>query len=349
MTRKDFLPMRSSFKFWIVAFLFVFVPLTACPVFAADKAEPTKADSAYAAMVNGTKILKQDLDRKVDLIQARYASMGKTLDPAKLDELRSKLLENMIDEELLFQASQKAGITVDAAKVQEELNKIRNKFPTKKEFEARMKDMGYTEAILKHQIEQNMAIQALIDKEIMAKIKITDAAAQAYYKAHASEFKQPEEIRARHILIKVASDASSAEKAAAKKKIEEIQKKLKKGADFAELAKAYSEGPSAKKGGDLGFFSRGQMVEPFEKAAFALKKIGDVSDIVQTPFGYHLIKLEARKPAGVTSFKDAKEYIVQKLKHEQAMKQISPFIDGLKAKAKIEMNLPKTDQKPKSK
>lgn len=342
--------MQSSFfKFWIGVFLVVITAFSACTAFAADKTDTAKTEPAYVAVVNGAKIPKQELNRKVDLIQARYASMGRKLDPAKLNDLRSKLLDNLIDEQLLYQESQKDGIKVDPEKVKQELDKIRNKFPSKSEFQARMKDMGYTEAILRHQIEKNMAIHHLIDKEIISKINITDAAAKAYYKDNPKEFQQPAEVRVRHILIKVPTDASKADKSAAKKKIEEIQQKLKKGADFAELAKKYSEGPSAKKGGDLGFFSRGQMVKSFEDAAFALKKPGDVSNIVQTPFGYHLIKLEAKKPASVTSFKDAKEYIIEKLKREQAMKKISPYIDSLRGKAKIKINLPKADQKAKSK
>ncbi|NOY69002.1 MAG: hypothetical protein GXP53_05845 [Deltaproteobacteria bacterium] len=204
-----------------------------------------------------------------------------------------------------------------------------------------MKILGYSENSLRDQIRENLAIQELIDKDIMSKISITPEIEKAYYESHKDKFTKPEQVHARHILIKLSSDAGDAKKAEAKKKIDEIVKKLKKGADFAELAKTYSEGPSAKNGGDLGFFSHGQMVEPFEKAAFALKP-GEISDIVTTRFGYHIIKLEEKKPAVVTSFEEAKPALEEQIKRDEAKKAIDPYIENLKKNATIKINLPKT-------
>jgi peptidyl-prolyl cis-trans isomerase C len=148
-------------------------------------------------------------------------------------------------------------------------------------------------------------------------------------------FKQPEQVKASHILIKVTPDADDAQKATARKKIEEIQQKLKNGGDFAALAKEYSEGPSGARGGDLGFFRHGQMVKPFENAAFGLEP-GQVSDVVTTRFGYHLIKVTEKKPAKTLAYSEVKDKIGERLKQQKIEKQAGEYIDGLKKDAKIE-------------
>lgn len=312
---------------------------------AADKSDSNKVKIGLAddvvAVVNGTKIPLKILNRKVNMMRQRYMRMGMKIPPEKLDALRSKLLSNMIEQEVLYQESQKQGITVKPDELESEINKIKRKFPSDSEFHAKMKALGYTENSLKGQIRENLAIRGLIDRDIMSKISITPKAEKAYYESHKDKFTKPEQVRARHILIKLSADAGDAKKAEAKKKIEDILKKLKKGADFAALAKTYSEGPSAKNGGDLGFFSRGQMVEPFEKAAFALKP-GEISGIVKTRFGYHIIKLEAKKPAVVTSFDGAKSLIEEQLKRIAAKKALDPYIENLKKNAAIVINLPAT-------
>ena len=136
-------------------------------------------------------------------------------------------------------------------------------------------------------------------------------------------------------MIKVEADADSPQKAEARKKIESIQTRLRNGEDFATLAKEHSEGPSSVKGGDLGYFKRGQMVKSFEEAAFALEP-GEVSEIVETPFGYHLIKVFEKKPEGVTAYKEAEENIHQFLKQERSKAEIMKYLEMLKEKADID-------------
>jgi len=146
---------------------------------------------------------------------------------------------------------------------------------------------------------------------------------------------------ASHILIKVDSKADASKKAEARKKIEKIQKKVKKGEDFAALAKEFSEGPSGAKGGDLGYFKRGQMVKPFEDVAFALKPV-EVSDIVETRFGYHLIKVIDKKPEKVIAFAEVKDKLQQYIKRQKIQGQVNQYIEELKGKAKIDRFLTET-------
>jgi peptidyl-prolyl cis-trans isomerase D len=150
-------------------------------------------------------------------------------------------------------------------------------------------------------------------QEEMAKVTIPDSEVEQYYASHADEFGQPEKRRARHILL----TTTAQNKEARRQEMEKILARAKAGEDFATLARQFSEDGSAAQGGDLGFFGRGQMVQPFEEAVFRLQK-GEVSDMVETPFGFHIIKLEDITPAKITALADVKGVIEQKLKKQTA-------------------------------
>ena len=195
--------------------------------------------------------------------------------------------------------------------------------------------MGLTEEDVRVQIQRGLAIRDLIDQKVANKVVITDEETKAYYTGNPQLFNQPEQVKASHILVKVEPAADDAKKAEAGKKIEEIQQKLKAGSDFAELAKEYSEGPSSARGGDLGSFQRGQMVKPFEDAAFSMQ-VNEVSGRVETRFGYHLIKVYDKKPAGTLAYADVKVKIAQRLKQEKVEKEATQYVENLKQDAKVE-------------
>jgi len=191
-------------------------------------------------------------------------------------------------------------------------------------------------------------VMQLIDKEIKGKATLpNEAEVQKYYDEHKKELKQDEQVRARHILIRVDEKADLKTQSAALKKIQEVQAKVKKGEDFAALAKEYSEDPGSKEnGGDLGFFSKDTMVPEFSKVAFALKP-GQVSDLVKTSFGYHVIKVEETKPAKQLALEDevpvaadkkvkVKEYIQNMLYQQVMEKKFEDWLKELKGKSKIE-------------
>ena len=152
-------------------------------------------------------------------------------------------------------------------------------------------------------------------------VKVTDDILKAYYDAHNEAYRIPEKIRVRHILFRLPPQATKAQIAQARKKAEKVEKMAKAGKDFAKLAKKYSEGPTAKKGGDLGFFARGAMVKSFEKAAFSMKK-GEISKPVRTRFGFHIIQVVDKQPARVKSFKEVRSEIAKAFKLQEA-KQIA--------------------------
>ena len=301
---------------------------------AAPKAAAQKKASGNVATVNGVAIKRADFDREVFAIKSRFAPQG-VMEAAQEAELQTSVLEKMIGGELLYQASKKKGVKVEAAAIDAELGKLKKNFPGDKEFKEAIKNSGTSEAELKNQIQKNLAIQRLLDQDFAAKATVSAEEAKGFYEKNKEKFKQPEQVKASHILIEVKDGATEAEKKAARQKIEAILKKVKAGEDFAKLAQENSQCPSSSQGGDLGFFGRGQMVPPFETAAFALKP-GAVSDIVETQFGYHIIKVTDKKAESTVAYETVKEQISQRLKATKTQEAVSRYVAELEKGAKIE-------------
>jgi peptidyl-prolyl cis-trans isomerase C len=298
-------------------------------------AEEKSDTGGKVAVVNGSIITRAEFDREMGRVQQGIARQGRAIDNSKLPAIRKEVLEGLIDRELLFQQSRKQGIKVEETAVTDRLGTLKGRFPSEDQFEAALKSMGLTLADLMTQLREGMAIKYLIERRFGEGTSVSDEEAKAYYDGNPKDFMRPEQIQAKHILIKVSPKADKSEKAAARKKIEEIQAKLKKGEDFGALAKEFSEGPSSAKGGDLGWFERGRMVKPFEEAAFALKP-GEVSNVVETPFGYHLIEVTDKRPATKMAYADVKEKLQQYLKDIKVQKEVRIYVAELKEKAQVE-------------
>jgi peptidyl-prolyl cis-trans isomerase C len=176
-------------------------------------------------------------------------------------------------------------------------------------------------------------------QEIFDKVSVDPNEYAAFYENNKEKYMEEEQVHARHILIKVAQGASQGDEDKLKKRADNALKRAKKGEDFANLAKEFSEDSSKDKGGDLGFFARGQMVAEFEEAAFATKP-GQVSDLIRTPFGYHIIKVEERKPAKTLSFEEAQDQIKEDVRREHTFARYQEYVGGLRNKANIEILLP---------
>jgi peptidyl-prolyl cis-trans isomerase C len=183
----------------------------------------------------------------------------------------------------------------------------------------------------------NFLANEYLKREIAEKITVSDDELKSYYDTHTDEFKAPEMIKARHILVKVEDTASEDEKKKGKEKAEMYLKKIKEGEDFAKLASEVSDDPGSKaKGGDLGFFPKGRMVKPFEDAAFSLKP-GEVSGLVETQFGFHIIKVEEKKDSTVETFDAVKDRLRQKLLQDRMRKEVTEFIDKAMQDSKAEI------------
>ena len=316
--------------FWalVAALAFVSIALLA---WALEK----QPSGGTVAVVNGSVITQEDFDREMSRVQQRLLNMGKPLIDSQIPEIKKEVLENLINRELLYQESQRKGIKVDETAINEQVMTLKKRFPSEAEFKSALMKANLSEAAIKAQIKRGLAIQQFIDAHIAQKATVSDQEIKTFYESRPGLFKQPEQVRASHILIKVEPQADESQKATARKRIEEIQQRLQKGEDFAALAQEFSQCPSSAKGGDLGYFRRGQMVKPFEEAAFALKP-GEVSDVVETKFGYHLIKVIEKKPETTIAFEDIKDRLEQYLKKEKVQKEVSLYAQKLKEKAKVE-------------
>ena len=302
----------------------------------ADKKAVKDSDKATkVAVVNGTVITRSALDKDLSAIRKRFAGSGKELKASQLPAIEKEVLENLINRTLLFEESVKQGVKVDDNLIKEQLAEMKKRYDNPADFEKKLAEANLTENDLKSQIQLGMTVQQLIDLKFVQKIAITDEDAKVYYDANHKRFSQPEQVKASHILIKVDPKADEAKTKEAKEKIEMIQKRVKKGDDFAALAKEFSEGPSAPKGGDLGYFGPGRMVKPFETAAFNMEP-DTVSDIVKTRFGYHLIKVMDKKPANQVAFEEVKDKLKQFLKQQKVQKEVEAYVKQLKESAQIE-------------
>ncbi len=176
-----------------------------------------------------------------------------------------------------------------------------------------------------------------LGKIVSKDVTVSDHDIKQFYEANKDKFKVPEEVRARHILVHVSHNATDEERKKAKEKIGELRERLIKGEDFAKLASEYSDDPGTKKrGGDTDYFARGKMVKPFENAAFSLKP-GEISDIVETKFGYHIIKVEDRREARTMSLDEAKASISAKLRNDIINSKAEQFIRDATKKAGMEI------------
>ncbi len=321
-------------KVMVIAVAFITVGWQA---FAADE-KPAAAKSAPSgagdkvAMVNGAPITQGDFDRALGFAKQQFSKMGKVTDDAQMKE---GVLDQLIGSELLYQESKKAGVRIDAKTVDERLDQWKKRFPSDEEYKKALEQMKLSDAQMKTDIEKALATEKFVVDKFVDKITVAEKEIKDYYDNHPDMFKQPEQVQASHILIKLKPDASEPEQAEALKKIKEVQEKQKKGEDFAELAKANSQCPSSAKGGDLGFFGKGQMVPAFEEAAFGMKP-GEVSDVVKTQFGYHLIKVTDKKPESTVPFDEIKDRIGQYLKQDKVQKEVKDYVEKLRKEAKVE-------------
>jgi foldase protein PrsA len=232
----------------------------------------------------------------------------------------SQTLQSLVSEELVRQEGDKAGVEVTDADLDKELASIKKSFPSEAEFEQALIQYNITLDKLK----EDMKIQALLRKMLEPQVKVSDEDVKTYYDTNLESLKTPEQVRASHVLLKTKEEA------------EAVLAELKNGGDIAKIAKEKSEDTGSKEtGGDLDFFSKGMMEEPFETAAFAMK-VGDLSSVVETSHGFHVIKLTDRKAAVTPTLDEKKVEIREQLVTEQISTLSSAWMEEKTAAASIE-------------
>ncbi len=319
----------------IISLLSLTLLLTAVPASAGEE--------AMVAVVNGAGITKVEFDRNWPAYLNRLGIPLTHADKTgKVEEFRKGLLDLLVDQELLFQEARNVGKMAGDEQVNEVIAKEKADFAgavqagqAKGTFEEALSQSGLTMDLYTDYVRRRMTVQNLVVGHYGDKVTVSEKDVDDFYAGNPDNFKTEETIWARHILFTVAPDVGEEEKKEAKKKAEEVLKKARGGEDFAELAKVHSQGPSGPKGGDLGFFGRGKMVPPFEEAVFAMKP-GEISDLVETRFGFHIIKLEERKAASSITRDEAADQIREFLKAQKVNEAVFARLEALRKDAKVE-------------
>lgn len=297
------------------------------------------------AKINGKELDRTEFDKKYAKMTKAFTVRKKDLPEGLAQRYRESILKQLIDKELLRQAIAKEGVSVDKAALEKEFGEYKKMFRTEENFQRYLKSSEVSIDQIKGNIEHNLAVTALLAKK--GNLEVTDEEVKAYYDKNKARYEVKEQVRASHILFKVGKKDDKAKDAAAKKKADDVYKEASaKGADFAALAKKNSQGPTAPRGGDLSYFTKGRMVPAFEKVAFGMK-VGEVSKPVRTQFGWHIIKVTDKKEGRQRPFDEVKESIGKLLRNKKSRKAKAEMLKTLRSEAKIESFLPKAKVAPK--
>ena len=286
------------------------------------------------ARVNGEPITRSDFEQAIKQAEQRA---GTPVPPDQRDRIYRDILDQMIGYKLLIQESKARKVAVPDADIEARIISLKQQFPSEDAFKQALAQQKMTVDQVKSDTRQEMAIKKLVDDAIAAKVAVKPEEVKTFYEQNPKSFQESARVHASHILINAPKAADAATKAQAKAKAEAILKEVKAGKDFATLAKQNSQDPgSAANGGDLGFFQQGQMVGPFNDTAFSLKP-GAVSGVVETDFGYHIIKVIEKQPGRTVPLEEVKPKIEQFLEAQNREKQTGAFVSGLRAKGKVEV------------
>jgi peptidyl-prolyl cis-trans isomerase C len=249
-------------------------------------------------------------------------------------------LDQLVSRELITQEAQARKIAPDETAVARDYKQARDQFKSAQDWARFLSGNGFDEAGFRTELRARHMVDAVVQQEASRlPAVVSDVDAKAFYDQNPTLFDTGERVRASHILVRVPDGASPDAKKAARARAEAARARIRKGEDFAAVAREVSEDPgSGPRGGELGVFGKGQMVPPFEKAAFALPA-GQVSDLIETQFGLHIIKVNERLPAGKIPFEPVKGQIKDHLAQTRKQQAVDELLRGLRAKAKIETYL----------
>jgi peptidyl-prolyl cis-trans isomerase C len=291
---------------------------------------------------NGFEIKRSELDGVMMGIKSTAAARGQTIPPAQLAQFEGQLLDRLIQDQLLLQKATDADRTNGVQKASLQMNVLLERFGSQAVLERQLKATGMTIAELRSKITQENTAQAVKIREL--NVTVTDAETKQFYDDtnHLADFEQPEMVHVRHILLMTMDPVTRTplaadQQKAKQKQMDDLLKRIRGGADFAALAKQYSEDPGSKdNGGELPAFPRGQMVPEFEAAAFSLTN-NQVSDVVTSTYGYHVIKLLDKIPAKKVDYATVAPKIKDFLTQQKTEKLAPAYLEKLRKAADVQI------------
>lgn len=306
---------------------------------------PARAQGSHpgiAVRINGVEISYQRFNAFYEEMQRaqgiNVAARGDFLH--RLTELRRDAMDLLIEQELVRQAAEAAKIEVGAEEIDQELARIKEPFKETDSFKFRLEEEGFTEEDYRTHLGRMIAATEYLGRIRAAASDVSDTDLEAYYQANTARLTLPEQVRVRHILLVFKPMGTTDDRAAIRAQLTTILERARAGEDFAELARTLSgDSETAVNGGDTGLFQRGQMVPAFEEVAFATL-VGEVSDIVETPFGLHIIKVEEHQEARLLPLDEVREPLREHVRDERAEEAVKREIARLREAAKIEILIP---------
>lgn len=287
--------------------------------------------------VNGATLTQAEVDAQIRQQLARFGGQLPDEQMAAVqNQLTEQIVNNFIVQTLLEQKAAERDVVVTDDDVQQMLDQISQQIPQGMTIEDALAAQGMTLDELKGRIRADQKIQKLLEQELPGAHEVSEAEVENFYNQNMEHMQQPETVRASHILVAVDQDASDEVKAEKRKAAEAIREELEAGADFAEMAQQKSECPSAQRGGDLDEFPRGQMVPEFDQAAFT-QDVGTIGPVVETQFGFHIIKVLAHNEAKTLSLQETNQDIKAHLEQQKRQSALHEYIETLRDEAEIVM------------
>lgn len=289
------------------------------------------------AVINDEAITQSELDL---FLRPLYEDLKKEYHGEELmrqlNDVRLKLLNQMIEDHLVFQEAKTLGITVDENEIDEMVGEFKSRFPSEAEFEKAIAGQGYSVTEMRDMYRRQISIRKLHDMEVRSKVVVSPREVEEYYKDHSSELAQEEKIKVSSITIRKSEEASDKgiTDEAAKQKIESVEKRIRTGEAFDALARQFSEDDHAKQGGLVGWVKRGEMLQSIDESLFELKA-GSISPVLETSSGYHLFKIEDKRTSEIPTLDSVRTKIQNMLFRRKAEKRFKEWMDGLKARAYI--------------
>lgn len=338
--------MRNTFVSAAVALLLVSPFGVACrkgeasaeqkPEAAATQPQPPKPVPEtlpdVLARVNGEAVTKADFEKFINQMEM---NAGSAVPADRRNEIYRNALDRLVELKLLTQETKSRGVKGNEQEVTAQIQSLRGRFPSEEEFNKALAAQNLTADKLRDEMLTQSGVKTMMEAETTGAPAVTDADVKDFYDKNPDQFKKPEQVRASHILFTTAGSDEAAKKKA-RASAEAVLKQARSGKDFAALAKQHSTDGSASQGGDLGFFEKERMVPEFSAAAFALQP-GQISDLVESQFGYHIIKVTDRKPSEAIALDEVSPQVKQFLTQQRQQERGKAFVKRLRDKAKIEV------------
>jgi parvulin-like peptidyl-prolyl isomerase len=291
------------------------------------------------AVVNQEIITLSELEKWTNPLKHEIVGGDRLEKHERMETLCRQVLEKLIDEKLIDQEVKKIGVKVSVKEIEAAVEEVKQRNAiTQEELERALTNEGLTMETYKRQIERGLQRQKLIHWSVKVEAKAGEEELRDFYKKNLDRYQMNETYRPSHILFMIPKETTPKAIGEIRKKVQKVLEKIKGGEDFGEMALLYSEDASSKDRGDLGYFKRGELVPAFEREALRLK-VGEVSEIVRTELGFHIIKLLDRKDTEPLPFEEVKEKVRADYHEVEMEKAFKQYLSTLKEKAIIEIKL----------